>query len=116
MPLPRRRLETGRRPRPRSQGKPGAPAAAPVPRSVVGFSSIWSHPDPHPAANPDTPPGTRDLLGHHPGVDLTPVRVSLDRQDSGVQRQVLSDPHLQPDQLRHACGRSRGPSPHTATW
>ena len=103
--LPRRRLETSRRPRPRSQRKPRAPAAAPVPRPVVGFSSIWSHPDPHPAADPDPPPGTRDLPGHHPGVDVRPVRASIDRQDSGVQRQVLSDPHLQPDQLGHACSR-----------
>ena len=111
--LSRNRLVPGRGPRSRSLRKPRAPAAATVPGPVVGFGS-WSDPDPHPGADPDPPSGTRDLPGHHPRAGHSRARASLNGQHSGVQRQVLSDPHLEPDQIGHPCSRSRRPPPHAA--
>ncbi len=66
-----------------------------------------------PAADPDPPPGTRDLPGHHPRAGHS--RARLNSQHPGVQRQVLSDPHLEPDQIGHPRSRSRRPPPHAAT-
>jgi hypothetical protein len=109
--LSRNRLVPGRAPRSRSLRKPRAPASAPVAGPVVGFGS-WSDPDPYAAADPDPPPGTRVLPGHHPRAGHS--RARFNGQHPGVQRQVLSDPHLEPDQIGHPCSRSRRPPPHAA--